>query len=79
VSGCRLAMYLFLATAGTIIGGCADRQSESALPSGQRLGPANDAVGGIDPTIRYGSPSGRYGRPSSGSALPTKARENGAR
>jgi len=79
MSRCRFAMYLFLATAGAIVDGCADRQSESALPHGQRVGPANDAVAGIDPTIRYGSPSGRYGRPSSGSALPIKAPENGVR
>jgi hypothetical protein len=63
---------VFIATAGAMIGGCAERPSASAPADGSRYGLANEATPGLDPTIRYGSPSGRYGRLS-------KAPENDAR
>ena len=61
---------LFVAAAGALIGGCAERPTGSALPEGPTQGLAKD----IDPAIRYASPSGRYGRPSSAKAVESDAR-----
>jgi hypothetical protein len=58
------SLYLFIVTAGAMMGGCAERPSGSAPPDGPRYGLANEATRGLDPTVRYGGPSGRYGRPS---------------
>jgi hypothetical protein len=66
------SLYLFIATAGAVIGGCAERPSANAPADGPRYGSAVEAARGIDPAIRTGSPSGRYGRPS-------KAAESDAR
>lgn len=56
------SLYVFVAAAGAMIGGCAERPSATAPAEGPRYGLANEATRGLDPTIRYGSPSGRYGR-----------------
>jgi hypothetical protein len=66
------SLYLLIAIAGAMAGGCADQPTGRAYPDGQTSAVDNEATRGIDPSIRYGSPSGRYGRPSSVSA-PTKA------